>query len=76
MPIFGCPLQNQLSTYPIQYIFRKFTFLTEHLKQELGEAQDDLDNSATSIRKLERSNEEFSSQCEGLQVQVEHLTSR
>ena len=53
-----------------------FLFILEHLKQELGDAQDDLDNSTTAIRRLERTNEEFSSQCEGLQVQVEHLTSR
>ena len=55
---------------------RSLRLRIEHLKQELGEAQDDLDNSTTSIRRLERTNEELSSQCDGLQVQVEHLTSR
>ena len=55
---------------------RSLRLRIEHLKQELGEAQDDLDNETTTIRRLERTNEELSSQCEGLQVQVEHLTSR
>ena len=48
----------------------------EQLKQELGEAQDDIDSTNTTIRRLDRTNDELTSQCEGLQVQVEHLTSR
>ena len=55
---------------------RSLRLRIEQLKQELGEAQDDIDSSATANRRLERTNEELSSQCEGLQVQVEHLTSR
>ena len=55
---------------------RSLRLRIEHLKQELGEAQDDIDNSSTTNRRLERTNEELSSQCEGLQVQIEHLTSR
>ena len=42
----------------------------------MGDAQDDIDSTNTTIRRLDRTNEELSSQCEGLQVQVEHLTSR
>ena len=48
----------------------------EQLKQELGETQDDVDTATTTVRRLERGNEELVSQCEGLQVQIEHLTSR
>ena len=42
----------------------------------MGEAQDDIDSTNTTIRRLDRTNDELTSQCEGLQVQVEHLTSR
>ena len=55
---------------------RSLRLRIEQLKQELGDAQDDIDTSSTAIRRLERTNEELSSQCEGLQVQIEHLTSR
>lgn len=55
---------------------RSLRLRIEQLKQELGEAQDDIDSTGTTIRRLERTNEELTSQCEGLQVQVEHLTSR
>ena len=48
----------------------------EQLKHELGETQDDVDTATTTVRRLERGNEELVSQCEGLQVQIEHLTSR
>lgn len=51
-------------------------FRIEQLKVELGEAQDEIDNSANTIRRLQRTNEEFAGQVEGLEVQVEHLTSR
>merc|ERR1711988_244042 len=55
---------------------RSLRLRIEQLKQELGDAQDDIDSTNTTIRRLDRANEELSSQCEGLQVQVEHLTSR
>ncbi len=55
---------------------RSLRLRIEQLKQELGEAQDEIDSTGTTMRRLERTNEEISSQCEGLQVQVEHLTSR
>ena len=48
----------------------------EQLKQELGETQDEVDISNTTIRRLERGNEELVSQIDGMQVQIEHLTSR
>ena len=48
----------------------------EQLKQELGQAQDDFDTATTTVKRLERGNEELASQCEGLQLQIEHLTSR
>jgi chromosome segregation ATPase len=48
----------------------------EQLKSELGEAQDDIDSSTTTNRRLERTNDELNGQLESLQVQVGHLTSR
>lgn len=55
---------------------RSLRLRIEQLKSELGEAQDDIDNSNTALRRMERTNEELSSQCETLTVQVEHLSSR
>ena len=55
---------------------RSLRFRIEQLKEELGQTQDDLDTCQDTVRRLERSNDELVSQCEGLQVQVEHQKIR
>lgn len=51
---------------------RSLRLRIEQLKQELGEAQDDIDSTTTTIRRLERTNEELSSQCEGTCILAEY----
>lgn len=55
---------------------RKLRARVDELKSELGRAQDENDEGANAVRRLQRTNEELMSQAEGYQVQIEHLTSR
>ena len=55
---------------------KKLRLRIEELKRDLGKAEDELDEGANSVRRLQRTNEELISQMEGYQVQIEHLTSR
>ncbi|XP_076003108.1 coiled-coil domain-containing protein 102A [Genypterus blacodes] len=55
---------------------KKLRLRVEELKKELGQAEDELDESHNLTRKLQRSLDEQVEQTENLQVQVEHLQSR
>ncbi|XP_054627558.1 coiled-coil domain-containing protein 102A isoform X2 [Dunckerocampus dactyliophorus] len=55
---------------------KKLRLRVEELKKELGQAEDELDESHNLARKLQRSLDEQVEQTENLQVQLEHLQSR
>ena len=48
----------------------------DELKLQLGRMEDENDEQANTIRRLQRTHEELLSQTEGYEVQIEHLTSR
>jgi coiled-coil domain-containing protein 102A len=55
---------------------RKLRLRVEDLKKELAQAENDLDEAANHVRRLQRTNEELSGQTEGLQVQIQQLSTR
>lgn len=55
---------------------KRLRLRVEELKKELTQAEDDLDSAANHVRRLQRTNEELSGQTEGLQVQIQHLSTR
>lgn len=55
---------------------KKLRLRVEELKKELGQAEDQLDESQNQTRKLQRSLDEQTELNENLQVQLEHLQSR
>ena len=67
---------EQLKSELVLDHFRQPFFTLEHFRTMQGDAQDEIDNSSTTIKRLGRTKDELVGQVEGLQVQVEHLNSR
>ena len=55
---------------------RKLRARVDEVKKELAKSEDENDQNANCIRRLQRTHDELTSQAEGYQVQIEHLTSR
>lgn len=55
---------------------KKLRARVEELKRELATAEDEVDQQANNVRKVQRTNDELQEQVENLQVQLEHLQSR
>lgn len=48
----------------------------EELKRELASVEDEMDTACTQVRRLQRTNEELSSQNESFRMELQHIHSR
>ncbi len=55
---------------------RRLRARIDELKREVAGAQDELDASTNTVRKLQRANEELQEHSETLQMQINHLQTR